>query len=88
LANVAPKETHLMTEKLLNGDYGTAAKMQLDALELVDALFCEVNPIPAKTALRLMGFDAGPLRLPLVEMDDKNLQKLITAMKNYGIKLK
>lgn len=88
LANVAPKETHLMTEKLLNGDYETAAKMQLDALELVDALFCEVNPIPAKTALRLMGFDAGPLRLPLVEMDDKNLQKLITAMKNYGIKLK
>lgn len=88
LANVAPKETHLMTEKLLKGEFEEAKKMQLDALELVDALFCEVNPIPAKTALRLMGFDAGPLRLPLVEMDEKNLQKLVSAMTNYGIKLK
>lgn len=88
LANVAPKETHLMTEKLLKGKFEEAKKMQLDALELVDALFCEVNPIPAKTALRLMGFDAGPLRLPLVEMDEKNRQKLISALTNYGIPLK
>lgn len=88
LANVAPKETHLMTEKLLKGEFEEAKKMQLDALELVDALFCEVNPIPVKTAMRLMGFDAGQLRLPLVEMDEKNLQKLVAAMTNYGIKLK
>lgn len=88
LANVAPKETHLMTEKLLKGKFEEAKKMQLDALDLVDALFCEVNPIPAKTALRLMGFDAGPLRLPLVEMDEKNRQKLISALTNYGIPLK
>ncbi len=88
LANVAPKETHLMTEKLLKGEFEEAKNMQLDALELVDALFCEVNPIPAKTALRLMGFDVGPLRLPLVEMDEKNRQKLISALTNYGIPLK
>lgn len=88
LANVAPKETHLMTEKLLKGEFEEAKKMQLDALELVDALFCEVNPIPVKTAMRLMGFDAGQLRLPLVEMDEKNLQKLVAAMTNYGIKIK
>lgn len=88
LANVAPKETHLMTENLLKGQFEEAKKMQLDALELVDALFCEVNPIPVKTAMRLMGFDAGQLRLPLVDMDEKNLQKLVSAMTNYGIKLK
>ena len=88
LANVAPKETHLMTQKLLEGDFQTGAKMQLEALELVDALFCEVNPIPVKTALRHMGFDVGSVRLPLVEMDDNNLSRLLSAMRNYGISLK
>ncbi len=88
LANIVPKETHIMTKRVTEGDYEEAANMQLEALELVDALFCEVNPIPVKTALRLMGYDVGGLRLPLVEMDEKNLARLKSAMINYGISLK
>ncbi|MCH5186752.1 MAG: 4-hydroxy-tetrahydrodipicolinate synthase [Oscillospiraceae bacterium] len=85
LANVAPRETHEMMAKCLEGDYAAASKMQLEAIELIDALFCEVNPIPVKTAMRLMGYEAGPLRLPLSEMSEANLEVLKTAMKNYGL---
>ncbi len=85
LANVAPKQSHEMIAKCLEGDYGAAAKIQLDALELIDALFCEVNPIPVKTAMRLMGYDAGPLRLPLSEMSEAGLNVLKTAMRSYGL---
>lgn len=59
--------------------------MQFEALELVDALFCEVNPIPVKHALNLMGMEVGPLRMPLCPMEDANLERLKKAMKNYGI---
>lgn len=87
LANVAPKETHDMVYKFLEGDTKGALKLQLNAIELIDALFIEVNPIPVKAALKLMGLDTGVLRLPLCEIDDSHLEILKKAMINYGIKL-
>ncbi|MBE7035273.1 MAG: 4-hydroxy-tetrahydrodipicolinate synthase [Ruminococcaceae bacterium] len=85
LANVMPEETHDMCEKYTNGDLAGALKLQLDLLDLIGALFCEVNPIPAKTALNLMGFNAGKLRLPLYEMSDANLETLKKALKAHGL---
>lgn len=85
LSNVAPKETHDMVVKFLNGDVQGAIKLQLDAIELISALFCEVNPIPVKTALNLMGYEVGACKLPLCDMEPKNLETLKTAMKNYGL---
>lgn len=85
LSNVAPQQTHDIVAKYLEGDVTTAAKLQLDAIELIDALFCEVNPIPVKHAVNLMGMEVGPLRRPLSPMEPENLEKLKTAMKNYGI---
>lgn len=85
LSNVAPKQTHDICAKFFSGDIEGARKAQFDALELVDALFCEVNPIPVKTALNLMGMEVGPLRMPLSEMEPVNLERLKTALKNYGI---
>ena len=87
LSNVAPRETHDMVMKFLEGDTKGAAKIQIDAIPLINALFCEVNPIPVKKALNLMGLEVGPLRSPLTEMTDANAAKLAEAMKNYGIKL-
>ena len=85
LSNVAPKQTHDICAKFFAGDIEGSRKAQFDALELVDALFCEVNPIPVKTALNLMGMEVGPLRMPLCEMEESNLNRLKTAMKNYGL---
>ncbi len=85
LANVAPRQSHEMIAKCLEGDYKAAAKIQLEALDLINALFCEVNPIPVKTAMRLMGYDAGGLRLPLSEMSPANLERLKGAMVAYGL---
>ena len=85
LSNVAPKQTHDICAKFFAGDVAGSAKMQFEVLELVDALFCEVNPIPVKHALNLMGMEAGPLRMPLCPMEDANLERLKKAMKNYGI---
>ncbi len=85
LSNVAPKQTHDMVMHYLNGDTKAATKLQLDAIELIGALFCEVNPIPVKTALNLMGFEVGACKLPLCEMEPKNLETLKTALKNYGL---
>ncbi len=85
LANVAPKQTHDITAAYFAGDVKTACKLQLQAMELIDALFCEVNPIPVKTALNLMGMQVGNLRLPLVDMEQKNLETLKTALANYGL---
>lgn len=88
LSNVAPKKTHDIVAEYLNGNIKESTKLQLEAIELIDALFCEVNPIPVKTALNLMGIQAGPFRRPLCEMEDSNLEKLKKAMTNYGIALK
>ena len=85
LSNVAPKETHDMVAKFLDGDVQGAIKLQLGAIELISALFCEVNPIPVKTALNLMGYEVGACKLPLCDMESKNLETLKTAMKNYGL---
>lgn len=85
LANIMPKETHEMCEAYFNGDTEKATKMQLDYLELINNLFIEVNPIPVKTALNLMGRKAGNLRLPLIDMDEKNKEKLASSMKKFGL---
>lgn len=85
LSNIAPQQTHDICAKFMAGDLKGSAQMQFDALPLIDALFCEVNPIPVKHALNLMGMEVGPLRMPLCPMEDANLEKLRTAMKNYGL---
>ena len=85
LSNVAPQQTHDICEKYFTGDVKGSAKMQLDAIGLIDALFCEVNPIPVKKALNLLGMEAGPLRRPLTEMEPQNAAKLEKEMKSYGI---
>lgn len=85
LSNVAPRQTHEIVASYLAGDVKKSCELQLAAIELVDALFCEVNPIPVKKALNLQGRKAGPLRGPLSEMEEANAKRLETAMKNYGI---
>lgn len=85
LSNVAPEQTHDMVMKYLEGNVAESMKHQLDAIELIDALFCEVNPIPVKTAMNLMGMEVGPLRMPLTPMEDKNVEVLKIAMKTYGL---
>lgn len=85
LSNVAPRQTHEICAKYFEGKVAESCQMQLDAIELIDALFCEVNPIPVKKAVNLMGMNAGSLRLPLTEMEDANAARLEKAMKEYGI---
>lgn len=85
LSNIMPKETHDMCALCLDGDYKRAGDMQVKYLPIVRALFCEVNPIPVKTAMNLMGFDVGLLRLPLFEMEAKNLELLKTEMKKLNL---
>ena len=87
LSNVAPKETHDMVMDYQNGDLEKAREMQLKALPLIDALFSEVNPIPVKKAMSFMGWEAGPLRAPLSEMEDAHAEVLRQAMKDFGIKV-
>lgn len=84
-ANIIPKDTHDMCYAFFEGDHKKAAKMQRDVTPLVDALFCEVNPIPVKHAMNIMGMEVGPLRLPLCEMEESNLNRLKKAMKDYGL---
>lgn len=85
LANVCPKETAEIAKACLAGDYQKAAKMQVSYMELIDALFCEVNPIPVKTALNLMGLEVGPLRMPLCEMEDATRARLQAALAAKGL---
>lgn len=85
LSNVAPAQTHEICQKYLDGDVKESCRLQLKALDLCNALFCEVNPIPVKKALNLMGFAAGTLRMPLTEMEEANAQRLEKAMRAYGI---
>ena len=85
LSNVAPKQTHQMCEEYFNGNVDKAKDMQLEALDLIHALFCEVNPIPVKAAMNLMGKEVGSLRAPLTEMEDANKERLRKAMQEYGI---
>lgn len=85
LANVMPKETHNMCQAYIDGDCATATKMQIELLDLVNALFIEVNPIPVKTALKLMGKNVGNLRLPLVDMADDTFAKLKAIMQKHSL---
>ena len=85
LSNVAPGQTHEICQKFLDGDVAGSRKMQLEAMNLCDALFCEVNPIPVKKALNLMGMEVGPLRMPLTEMEEANAARLKKAMEDYGV---
>jgi len=85
LSNVIPAEVAQMTKLCLDGDYGKAAKIHLKYFDLIDKLFIEVNPIPVKTALNLMGMDVGEPRMPLCEMSFDNLEKLKKAMKRVGL---
>ena len=84
-AHVAPKIAHDIPTLYLEGKTNESAKLQLEWLDLCNALFCDVNPIPVKAALNLMGFDVGPCRLPLDGMNEKNLNILKTALKNHGL---
>lgn len=85
LSNVAPQQTHDMCQACLDGDYKKAAKMQLDAIPVINSLFCEVNPIPVKKAMNLLGYEAGTLRHPLTEMEEAHAAVLEADMKEYGI---
>lgn len=87
LANIEPKKTHDMCQKFLDKDTEGAMKLQLEAMEVIDALFCEVNPIPVKKAMSLMGYNTETLRLPLCEISPENEKYLKSALINYGIKL-
>ena len=85
LSNVAPKQTHDICQKFLDGDVAGSRKEQLRAIDLCDALFCEVNPIPVKAALNLMGKEVGGLHMPLSDMEPQNVERLKKAMQDYGI---
>lgn len=85
LSHVAPMDTHRIVASYLEGDVKTSRELQLKYLPMVDLLFCEVNPIPAKAACNLMGFNAGPLRSPLTEMEPEHQEKLAAEMKRLGI---
>ena len=85
LANVAPKFTHEMATAYLKGDTQKAMEMQLACLSLCDALFCEVNPIPVKTAMNLLGWNVGPLRGPLFDMDPAHVELLKKELKSFGL---
>ena len=88
LSNVAPEETHDIVAKYLEGDVKGSMELQLKAIPLIDQLFCEVNPIPVKAGMNLMGLEVGPLRMPLTEMEDANKENLKAAMKDFGIEVK
>lgn len=88
IANILPTEIHEMVIAYINGDHSKALELQLNTLALCNALFIETNPIPIKTALNLLGYKVGSLRLPLCSMNEKNLQILKDEIKAYGLSLK
>ena len=83
LSNIMPKYTHDMTYKYFNGEIQEASKMQLEVIDLIDILFAEVNPIPVKYALNLKGYNFGKPRLPLIELSEKNKEKMKEIMKKH-----
>ncbi len=85
LSNIAPRQVHEMCAAYLSGDTQKASRMQIEAIPLIEALFCEVNPIPVKEAMNLMGKEVGPLRRPLVEMEPDNRERLRREMVSYGL---
>lgn len=85
VANITPKDTHDLVQKFIEGDVKGSCDLQLKMKPLIDSLFIEVNPIPVKTAMNLMGFEMGNLRLPLVDMSNENLEILKDRMTEYGL---
>ena len=85
LSNVAPRDTHDICAKYLAGDVKGSLELQMKYLPLIRALFCEVNPIPVKKALNLMGMEVGPMRMPLTEMEEANAKVLLAELKKVGI---
>ena len=85
LSNVAPRETHDMVQKFLDGDVAGSREIQLRALPLIDALFCEVNPIPVKKAVELMGLCGGTVRAPLTELEPEHTEILKREMQKFGL---
>lgn len=88
VANILPEETHNICEYYFNGDVQKSRDLQLKMLDLINTLFIEVNPVPIKTAMNLLGFNAGNLRMPLIDMDGANLEKLKKVLTDFGLKLK
>lgn len=84
-SHVAPKKVHDMVYAFLDGDVETATKLQLEAIDVIEALFCEVNPIPVKAAMNMLGYDAGIVRAPLTELTDAHKEVLRKALENYGV---
>jgi 4-hydroxy-tetrahydrodipicolinate synthase len=87
LSNLLPRETSQLCHKALAGDFAGAMEMQKAYLPLINALFCEVNPIPAKAAMAAMGYGENYLRLPLVPMEEAHRQVLLECMRNAGIEV-
>ena len=87
LSNVAPQYTHDICAKFFEGDVKAARDMQLKAIPLIEQLFCEVNPIPVKKAVNLMGMECGGLRMPLTDISAEHEKSLAKAMKDFGIQL-
>jgi len=87
LSNIAPRSMHDMVMKFLAGDIKESMELQLKAVPLVNELFCEVNPIPIKKAMNIMGKEVGSVRMPLTEMEEANVEKLTKAMKDFGLKI-
>ena len=85
LANVAPKAAHDICQLYFDGNVKDSAKLQIEYTDLIDALFCEVNPIPVKTAMRLIGYNVGGLRMPLSEMEESNLNILKQSLKKHNL---
>ena len=85
LSNIAPQQTHDCVQKFFDGDLKGSAKMQFQAIDLIKALFCEVNPIPVKKAMNLLGMEAGPMRRPLTEMEPQNASRLAEELKKFGL---
>ena len=85
LSNVMPKETHMITKYCLDNNFAEAAKLQIKYLKLASDLFMDVNPIPVKEAMHLMGWKAGECRLPLLKMEQSKIEKLAATMKEYGL---
>ena len=85
LSNVAPRDTHLICQNYFDGKVAEASRLQIDYCDLIDALFCEVNPIPVKVAMRLMGWNVGELRMPLCEPEPAHVEQIKTALHAHGL---
>lgn len=87
VANIIPKDVHDMCELYFEGKTKESAAMQLKMMDLVEKMFIDVNPIPVKNAMNMMGFDVGDLKLPLVDLDEANAEKVRKSLLDYGLKV-